>query len=179
MLLSSELLVITFNSLQSNFNVAAITRGVLLVLFSPFKKTILMTHLHLSMGPSFSATLNKMSAVQNSGIRTNNFPASAGNWKPNLCSNNMNGWYNKILFCSAFHGTTGTDCFFTENPENKKIEFRISETVIVFSSRLNVITNAMIWDWLDDRNSGVVIVFRVRSMSVVDGAQFGKATFNQ
>lgn len=142
------------------------------------QKSVQMNHLHLSIGPNFSATLNKMSAVQKSGIRTNNFPASAGKWKPSLCNNNMNGWYNRILFCSAFHGTTGTDCFFTET-KKFKIQFGISERVIFTCSRLNVITNAMMWNWCDDGNFGGVNIVGVRWISVVDAAQFGIATVQQ
>lgn len=74
---------------------------------------VLKENLLWSIGPSLFATLNKISAVQNSGTRTNNLPASAGKWKPNWCNNKMNGSYERILLCSAFHGTTGTECFFT------------------------------------------------------------------
>lgn len=70
-----------------------------------------------SIGPSFFATLNKVSAVQNSGTRTNNLPKSrsAGKWKPSWCNSKMNGSYERIYDCSAVHGTMGTECFFTKN----------------------------------------------------------------
>lgn len=73
----------------------------------------------LSIEPNLSATLNRISAVQNSGIRTNNFPESDGKWNPNLCSNNTNGSYVNIVDCSIFHGTIGTDWFLSE--KNSKI----------------------------------------------------------
>lgn len=41
-------------------------------------------HLHFGIGPSFCATANRKSTVQNSGILTYNLLASAGKWNPNL-----------------------------------------------------------------------------------------------
>lgn len=121
---------VIFNSFISNFSEAG-NKSTILNIRRPLRcskndlllrnmSNVCFFHLPVSIGPSFLATLNRISAVQNSGTRTNSLPASTGKWKPNWCSNKINGSYARMLLCSAFHGTTGTDCFFTEQKKKHR-----------------------------------------------------------